>query len=452
MKFLQVCVLLAVFGTGLLAGTGDAKKVYDKLPQNFTVNREKPGNYTGTFTNLELYSEETAQYWDATVSAWKEYRKMVTTVDTAAGIVTVTELDSINNQLVYSSKYISYVTLNLSQNIFKINKSEYYQWNGSNWAMLARTTYTYDGNGYLIQTQGELQALPGMFFPFTRSTYTNNSVGNPVLMLTESYSVEGNTWFNDFKSEYSYKQGDDNYLLAEQQFQFESEQWVPLEKVSYTRNINLKPEEIIYECYVDGQLEKCNKYVYVYKPDGRSVETSTSYYWYESENNWVPSSLTTFYYDQSGKNDLTTIKSWDGVEWRSVSRTSYTYDAQDRIVEEHSERWVEIGFENYLRYITVYTPTSVEDKSTVLTFELKDNYPNPFNPSTRISYDLKEAALVTLSVYDMLGREVALLQNGYQQAGMYSYTFDAAGLASGVYVYKLNAGKSTVSKKMVLNK
>jgi hypothetical protein len=81
-----------------------------------------------------------------------------------------------------------------------------------------------------------------------------------------------------------------------------------------------------------------------------------------------------------------------------------------------------------------------------------ENYPNPFNPTTTISYQLPEAGMITLKVYDMLGKEVATLVNEVKQAGYYSATFDASKLASGIYISTIQTNKFTQSKKMSLVK
>ena len=85
-------------------------------------------------------------------------------------------------------------------------------------------------------------------------------------------------------------------------------------------------------------------------------------------------------------------------------------------------------------------------------FELKQNYSNPFNPTTVISYQLANDGLVTLKVYDILGKEVKTLVNGYKTAWNYSVSFDASKLASGVYIYQLRAGNFISTKKMLLLK
>jgi hypothetical protein len=85
-------------------------------------------------------------------------------------------------------------------------------------------------------------------------------------------------------------------------------------------------------------------------------------------------------------------------------------------------------------------------------FSLHQNYPNPFNPSTTIKFDVASSGHVSLKVYDVLGREVRTLANEEMQAGGYERTFDAVGLASGVYFYRIEAGGFTRMKKLLLQK
>jgi photosystem II stability/assembly factor-like uncharacterized protein len=85
-------------------------------------------------------------------------------------------------------------------------------------------------------------------------------------------------------------------------------------------------------------------------------------------------------------------------------------------------------------------------------YSLSQNYPNPFNPSTKISFALPKSGLVTLKVYNILGKEVATLVNGFITAGTHSYEFDGASLSSGVYMYKIESNGFTDIKKMMLVK
>jgi hypothetical protein len=85
-----------------------------------------------------------------------------------------------------------------------------------------------------------------------------------------------------------------------------------------------------------------------------------------------------------------------------------------------------------------------------LAFHLEQNYPNPFNPKTEIRLEIGEGGLVTLKVFDVLGREVATLVNENLPPGRYTREFNATGLASGVYLCRLMAGGKSEIKRMVL--
>jgi hypothetical protein len=83
-------------------------------------------------------------------------------------------------------------------------------------------------------------------------------------------------------------------------------------------------------------------------------------------------------------------------------------------------------------------------------FVLEQNYPNPFNPSTTLRYGLPQSAIVTLTVYNTLGQRIAELVNGPQDAGYHEVKFDASGLASGAYFYRLQAGTFIQTRKLLL--
>ena len=99
-----------------------------------------------------------------------------------------------------------------------------------------------------------------------------------------------------------------------------------------------------------------------------------------------------------------------------------------------------------------FTATAVNEREGVLpsTFTLFQNYPNPFNPSTTISYQLPIQSHVTLKVFDILGREVANLVDAVQEPGYKSVQFDASGLASSVYFYRLQAGQFSAVQRLLL--
>jgi len=115
---------------------------------------------------------------------------------------------------------------------------------------------------------------------------------------------------------------------------------------------------------------------------------------------------------------------------------------------------VTLGSEMYLDdlELSMDMVSDVEAELQPFAFQLEQNYPNPFNPSTKISWQSAVSGHQTLKIYDVLGNEVATLIDEYRVAGNYEIDFDATGLSSGVYFYKLIIADYSSTKKMILMK
>jgi hypothetical protein len=117
---------------------------------------------------------------------------------------------------------------------------------------------------------------------------------------------------------------------------------------------------------------------------------------------------------------------------------------------ENDKRLDHIQYNRKIQYDSISAITEVESINGLIdTYYLSDAYPNPFNPSTTIRYRIPEAGLVTLKVYDVLGREVATLVNEEKLTGSYEVEFDGSNLSSGVYFYQLKAGSFIQTRKMI---
>jgi hypothetical protein len=98
-------------------------------------------------------------------------------------------------------------------------------------------------------------------------------------------------------------------------------------------------------------------------------------------------------------------------------------------------------------------PSSIENVIKIpKLYSLRQNYPNPFNPSTTIEFTLPTSEFVTLKIFNILGEEVTTLVNDKLQAGVHTYQFEGSNLASGVYMYRIEAGEYNKVMKMILLK
>jgi hypothetical protein len=136
----------------------------------------------------------------------------------------------------------------------------------------------------------------------------------------------------------------------------------------------------------------------------------------------------------------------------SNSTKNYSYEDNNVPTGKFSYRLKQIDNDGQFEY----SKTIEVEMNGVTKFELSQNYPNPFNPTTSIRYAIDSRQFVSLKVYNLLGKEVATLVNEYREAGSYEINFSASsangGLSSGVYIYKLQAGSFTQTKKMTLVK
>ena len=129
--------------------------------------------------------------------------------------------------------------------------------------------------------------------------------------------------------------------------------------------------------------------------------------------------------------------------------TSYSFEDKNLNTGKYKYRLKQIDHNGNYEYFELNGEVEV---GVPKKYDISQNYPNPFNPVTKINFDLPENGLVNIRLYDMLGREVAVLVNEVRNAGYYTVQFDASKLSSGIYFYKMNAGKFSGIKKMAVIK
>lgn len=149
-------------------------------------------------------------------------------------------------------------------------------------------------------------------------------------------------------------------------------------------------------------------------------------------------------------------ESWD-IEWGTLS--SYVYSSQNHILEEVISFFLGMDDNDDPIFLPIFKVETLFDNATStdqidapVTFFLHQNYPNPFNPITTITYTLDRSTHISLEVFDITGRRVAVLDHGLKTDGQHQVRFDGSQLSSGFYLYRLQAGEFSQVKRMMLIK
>ena len=141
----------------------------------------------------------------------------------------------------------------------------------------------------------------------------------------------------------------------------------------------------------------------------------------------------------------------------TATEATFTFDVDYNIGKTEADTIEFLITDNKSIYLT---KQFILEYSLPTEYKLEQNYPNPFNPTTKIRYSIPNVTLrqaqgdnqVTLKVYDILGNEVLILVNEQKEPGYYEVDFNASGFASGVYIYRLQAGQFVSTKKMLMLK
>jgi hypothetical protein len=171
-------------------------------------------------------------------------------------------------------------------------------------------------------------------------------------------------------------------------------------------------------------------------------------------NAWVDKSRSTYTYNSNNKLQLNFTENYESNAWVNHSQVLYTYDGNGNNIESLDQNWTNGAWENFFKITMSYEwTTDVENtKLPVSEFKLMNNYPNPFNPLTTINYSIGKEGRTKLTVYNLIGSEVAVIVDENKPTGNYSVQFNAGTLPSGVYFYKLESGSYSATKKLVLMK
>lgn len=173
----------------------------------------------------------------------------------------------------------------------------------------------------------------------------------------------------------------------------------------------------------------------------------------------------TITYAGSLKDNASINLHWGRNGWQNVSTTPMTKintiwtltmmvpdgtTMLDFVFNNGSGAWDNNNSQDY--HVAVVAPTSIDERESPSGITLQQNFPNPFNPATIIRWTMDEGRWTKLAIYDLLGREVAVLADGVYPAGRHSVRFDAGSLPSGMYLYRLEAGGTILARTMLFLK
>ena len=215
-------------------------------------------------------------------------------------------------------------------------------------------------------------------------------------------------------------------------------------RVNNTNSLKTSDWSNVYKFYTESPYIKI-----VYPNGGESIYIDSSYIirWQSNVNDTLNIELIKGNNLISAIADSATSRT-NALMWHVPSSIQLDSSYQVRITSVNHSNLTDVS-DNYFSISRELTDIS-ETNNIIKTYKLYQNFPNPFNPSTVINYQLEKSGFVTLKVYDILGREVATLINKQEKAGAHSVIFNAKKLSSGVYFYSLHSGNYFETKKLIL--
>jgi len=388
-----------------------------------------------------------------------------------------------------------------------------YRWNESDWSQRFREFYLYNSADQLTHTSRQFYSS-GIWFNDWKTSLTYDSQG---LLLERLYQDgAGSVWVNQSRDQYSY---DDSARLIDATHQLpDGESWRNSERRLYLYDEENRLSEEVIQSRVGSNWLNDVRTLSCYNQTGL-LDTSLIQSWDYDEGTWLPYLLQRFSYDDQHRQTQWYRQLWVIDHWRNQDKEIYSYNSMGQLADYITQLWVGNSWINIIRTVHSYGPDTLLENATIQewdydetiwydesrqlfsydndrnrlrstlqiweaqeslwlndwlyewqypttsivadfvpgTFVLEQNYPNPFNPSTTISFTLSEEIKVTLSIFDIQGREVIMLRNTLLFPGNYRVQWnglDQAGrpVSTGVYLCRLGAGSESLTIKMVFLK
>jgi hypothetical protein len=324
----------------------------------------------------------------------------------------------------WENSWMSAFTYDVNNNMIE---ELYHVWDGSNWKIFWTNIYTYDINNNLIIELKQIRD-DSTWVNRSKTTFTYDVNNNMIEELYQEWS--GNTWTNYFKSTYIYNLN--NYKIEGLFQDWNGSNWINHFNYTYTYDVNNNLIEFVQQKWENSNWVNDRRYSYSFNLNNYMIEA--------------------------------VYQAWWATIWINETRWVYTYDVNNNKIEELTQDWNGSGYwlnqdKSIYSYIPILTDVN-DNTSETKTYCLSNNYPNPFNPTTKIKFtiptvianEVKQSQLVILKIYDIFGNEVITLVNEQKPTGTYESEFEGTNLPSGIYFYQLKAGSFVETKKMILLK
>jgi len=356
---------------------------------------------------------------------------------------------------------------------------KYQIWNDAQWQDSLRYEYSYYADSSVVIYKKLTDNVLANDYKLTSVKNDNNE---EIKLIKQIWD---NGWLNSEKTLYYYNA--ENNLASALYKEWIDADWLATAQGSYSYDENGNLTQELWQRWVDeNTMENAHVFNYSYDENNNLIELVyavwddeqnlinsdkksyqydnnliTEYLYQIWENdNWQNSYKYTYEYDNNGKLTSSLYYKWER-DWNNTIFASYTYDENENLLEELWQyEYLEDTY-NYSRNIFTYNASDIEPDNTdlqLIDYNL-NNYPNPFNPTTTISYNLPiNAKNTTIEIYNIKGKKVRTLHINSEKQGTNQVAWDGKNsdnksVSSGIYFYKLNVnGKSSPAKKCSLLK
>ena len=284
---------------------------------------------------------------------------------------------------------------------------------------------------------------------YSRYSCTYDEDNNEIERISQDWNVTH--WVNSYRELWTYDFLNYAILYLHQGWRTSSNDWRDFEQVNYLYDINNNLIEYVLQMRNDSDWVILSRHLFTYDLNNNRTELA-----YQIWQNFVWTNFDDYLYTYDENNNLTESfrQLWSDSIWINYWDYFNAYDGNNNQIEQLYLTWSGTEWINVNKRLLKYIPlTAIDDDiNSNKSYSLSNNYPNPFNPSTRIQYAISSRQFVTLKVFDVLGTEIETLVNEEKSAGKYELNWNAANLPSGVYFYRLQAGSFVQTRKMILLK